>query len=324
MTVRRYSPPSSSALVAFESAARLCNFSRAAEELNTSQSAVSRHIAGLEDRFGTLLFLRRKKGLRLTDHGSQFYQAVLASLETLQTVERVIGTTADKDQVTIACTHSTSHLFVMPRFEALQAATGPDIDVRIMTTEYEQHALLSDDDMDIRFVFGDGKGAASGMQKIFGEAVTPVCSPEFLERHRDQLLGPVTGWAGLPLLDISKRNLGWATWSGVAAAVGMTEPKPGDIRSFTNYVYLLEAAASGKGVALGWAGLVERYIETGALTVVPSFVHRTDRGLFAALTRRENKHDLCKKVLSVLIDKDAKPFLVPDMEEVRNPVEQML
>lgn len=300
MLGRRYSSPSSSALVAFECAARHCNFSRAADELNTSQSAISRHIAGLEDRLGVSLFLRRKKGLRLTELGDQYYRAVVSSLETLQNVERSISTMDAKDQLTIACTHSISHLFVMPRFDALQAAMGPDIEVRILTTEYDQQPLLTDDDIDIRFVFGDEKGVASGMHKIFGEVVTPVCSHDFLDRHRSMLSRPVNVWSGLPLLDISKQNLGWATWHEVAAAVGMEQPEQQNLRSFTNYVYLLEAAASGQGIALGWAGLVERYIDTGTLTFVPSFVHRTDHGLFAAMTKRDAKRELCEKALTVL------------------------
>lgn len=324
MLGRRYSIPSSSALVAFECAARHCNFSRAADELNTSQSAVSRHIAGLEDRLGVALFLRRKKGLRLTDQGEQFYRAVISSLETLQTVERSISTMADKDQLTIACTHSISHLFIMPRFDALQAAMGPDIDVRILTTEYDQHALLSDDDMDIRFVFGNEKGVAKGMRRVFGEVVTPVCSIDFLNRHRDILSNPASEWSGLPLLDISKQNLGWATWSEVAASVGMAEPMPQEVRSFTNYVYLLEAAASGQGVALGWAGLVERYIDTGSLIVVSSCVHHTDHGLFASVTSRESKRALCETALTVLSADNPVDALVANVKEVRNSVEQML
>ena len=324
MVGRRYTPPSSSALVAFECAARLGNFSRAAEELNTSQPAISRHIAGLESKLGAALFLRRKKGLHLTEQGRQFYQSVLSSLEALQAAERAIGAMSDIDQLTIACTHSISHLFVMPRFDALQKATGPDVEVRILTTEYDQQALLSDDDMDIRFVFGDAKGAASGMRKVFGEAVTPVCSPDFLDRHRDMLMRPARDWSGLTLLDISKQNLGWATWRDISTAFGMEIPQPRALRSFTNYVYLLEAAASGQGLALGWAGLVERYIETGTLTAVPSFTHRTERGLFAAVTGRGEKRDLCEKVLAVLSADNPDAGLVPDMEKVGNPVEQML
>ena len=53
---RRYTVPSTSTLVAFESAARHCNFSRAAAELNTSQSAISLRVAHLKARLATRMF----------------------------------------------------------------------------------------------------------------------------------------------------------------------------------------------------------------------------------------------------------------------------
>jgi len=75
MIKNRYRVPSTSALQAFEAAARHCNFSRAAEELHTSQSAISRHIASLEARLDTSLFDRqRKKRLILTHIGPLFSQ----------------------------------------------------------------------------------------------------------------------------------------------------------------------------------------------------------------------------------------------------------
>lgn len=58
MSVRRYNLPSASAIIAFEAVARLQGFGRAAQELNTSQPAISRHIRNLEIRYGTTLFLR--------------------------------------------------------------------------------------------------------------------------------------------------------------------------------------------------------------------------------------------------------------------------
>ena len=78
---RRYRLPSVSALTAFEAAARRASFSRAAEELATSQSAISRHVAELEARLGTKLFERRHNRLRLTSAGALYARAVATSLE---------------------------------------------------------------------------------------------------------------------------------------------------------------------------------------------------------------------------------------------------
>ena len=144
MNKNRYRIPSSSALQAFEAAARHCNFSRAAEELHTSQSAISRHIASLESRLDTALFERRhKRRLILTDQGEQFYRAVVSGLDNIQASMDAISGMHAEEQVTIACSHENSHLILLPRFDSLQNLLGADKTIRVMTYEYDsmQRAL---------------------------------------------------------------------------------------------------------------------------------------------------------------------------------------
>ena len=64
--------PSLGVLQAFEASARLQSFSRAAEELALTPSAVSRHVAALEARLGVTLFLRTRRRLLLTDTGRSY------------------------------------------------------------------------------------------------------------------------------------------------------------------------------------------------------------------------------------------------------------
>ena len=72
------------ALPVFEAVARLQSFSRAADERNLSQSAVSHQIRLLENYLGEPLFERRGRITKLTDQGQQFYEAVYASLTALE------------------------------------------------------------------------------------------------------------------------------------------------------------------------------------------------------------------------------------------------
>ncbi len=81
----RYWIPSGSALIAFESAARHENFSRAASELCTSQAVISRHISSLENRLSVRLFERSRSGVSLTDAGHHFRNAVVTGLEAIHT-----------------------------------------------------------------------------------------------------------------------------------------------------------------------------------------------------------------------------------------------
>ncbi|NOD89856.1 LysR family transcriptional regulator [Ruegeria sp. HKCCD4318-2] len=68
--------PSMSPLIAFEAVARLGSVTLAAEELNTSQSAISRHIRNLEERFSLELFQRDGRGIALTAAGKSYHAAV--------------------------------------------------------------------------------------------------------------------------------------------------------------------------------------------------------------------------------------------------------
>ncbi|MEM7427378.1 MAG: LysR family transcriptional regulator [Pseudomonadota bacterium] len=279
----RYRLPSTSSLTAFEAAARHLNFSRAAQELHTSQSAISRHIAGLEQRLNVLLFLRRRKRLALTEQGEHLYRAVVSGLDNIQSAFAMVSAWSPEHELTIACTHEISHLYLLPRFEELQAHMGQDVRIRILTSEYEALEFSPDPRIDLAFAYGkpsDGQGAS---RSVFQEAVCPVCSPQFAIDHADRLEAGVGAWAGLPLLLLTKQNRGWATWEDWFARVGVPDPSAA-YTGIDNYVYLLEACTAGRGIALGWKGLIERHIDSGALQLCwPEFIHM-DQGLNAYLT----------------------------------------
>jgi LysR family glycine cleavage system transcriptional activator len=121
MSGSRFKIPSSSSLVAFEATARLGGVIRAFEELNTSQSAISRHIHNLETALGQKLFQRQGRGVVLTSNGQDYYLAVKSSLERLHAAGR--GLRTQTRSVTIACTQEISHCLLLP-FYAIRG-NGP-------------------------------------------------------------------------------------------------------------------------------------------------------------------------------------------------------
>jgi len=329
MTRRRYRIPSSSALVAFESAARHCNFSRAAEELNTSQPAISRHISELEGRLSTRLFEREKRRLRLSESGAQYYRAVVAGLDGIHAAGLAIEREQQPNVVTIACSHEISHLFLMPRYEALQQALGEDIQIRIVTCEYEALAESPDPHIDLMFVYRSAGADDSHSATLFREVVVPVAAPAFVERHAldagrgkdagedprgndrggDNSAGGGDGgdWSGLTLLKLTKRNHGWATWSDWFTRRGEPNTAPRYLQ-FDNYVYLLEAATAGRGLALGWRGLIERYIDNGALVAAGAGEESFERRLLAQLSANGQQRELARRCLGFLRRAAAQPL----------------
>lgn len=111
--------PSFRFLIGFEAAARLGNYSRAAEELCISQSAVSHQIAQLEQQLGQPLFRRKGRGVELTVAGRLLLDSVGKSLDQIRHGLGRIETYMDDRLVTIVCPAPVASGWLQPRLEAL-------------------------------------------------------------------------------------------------------------------------------------------------------------------------------------------------------------
>ncbi|MBC6442744.1 MAG: LysR family transcriptional regulator [Rhodobacteraceae bacterium] len=293
MSRRRYTPPSNSALVAFEAAARLQGFARAAAELNTSQPAISRHIRNLEIRFGTRLFDRRGQRITLTRKGRAFYAAVVQSMTALQdAIEMLV--THDRD-VTIACSHSVSHLLLMPRFAHLRRTLGSQADLRLLTVEYTLLDAAINSGADIIFEYTSAPPKEPYVV-VCREEVKPVGTPGIIEQAHSAL---TMGVAAPPLLRLQKTNYGWMDWSDWCSAHPDFGTWP-EGEEFDSYVYLLDAAVRGSGLALGWRGFVEHYIMRGDLAALPGAWYSKDTRIIARATRPGQNTPAVRKCLHVL------------------------
>lgn len=300
MTARRYQPPSISALVAFEAVARLKGFGRAAAELNTSQPAISRHVRQLEARFGAVLLDRSAGRVALTEPGAAYYAAVVSALESLQRAGERLQTSAAV--VTLACTHEVSHLFLLPFYEDLGRRLGPEVQVRVLTAEYETIGATIDAGADITFVYGDEAQPVGGDVPVIREALTVLAAPDFAAKHAAVLQQAPEAWRDLPLLTLTKPNGGWATWEDWFRQQDLPPP-PASGPSFHNYVYLLEAAVAGRGLALGWRGFIERYLESGSLKrLTPDWMTRSTL-IYARLTVKGLHNKAAARCLEVFAER---------------------
>ena len=84
MSGMRRQLPSTQALACFEAAARHESYTRAAQELALTQSAVSRQILALEDQLGVQLFRRTRHGVVLTPAGRHYARQVARWLQALE------------------------------------------------------------------------------------------------------------------------------------------------------------------------------------------------------------------------------------------------
>jgi len=118
--------PSFKLLVGFEAAARLGNYSRAADELCVSQSAISHQIGQLERQVGQALFRRKGRGVELTVPGRLLHATVVKSLDVIRGGLGRIDNYLDDMLVTLVCPAHVAHGWLQPRVDAL-SAEHPDL-----------------------------------------------------------------------------------------------------------------------------------------------------------------------------------------------------
>src|SRR5882672_7794471 len=138
-----FTAPSLDLLRGFEAAARHLNFTRAADELFITQSAVSRQIKALEERLGVTLFLRQPKSLRLTQQGERLYRAVSSALRQVNEAMEGLSRRAGPSVVTVTSTLGFCALWLVPRLSSFQKSF-PEAEVRIAASD----RLLNLDDPD--------------------------------------------------------------------------------------------------------------------------------------------------------------------------------
>src|SRR5690242_8560404 len=114
--------PQMSVLAAFEAAARLQSFTAAAEELNLTQSAISRQIRSLEDQLGAELFVRERQTVRLTVAGSSYANEVRRALQLIATATLALRANPNGGTLNLAILPTFGTRWLAPRLPAFLQA----------------------------------------------------------------------------------------------------------------------------------------------------------------------------------------------------------
>lgn len=183
--------PSTQALACFEVAARHESYTRAAQELSLTQSAVSRQIQALEEFLGVALFRRTRHGVVLTPAGAHYGRQVARWLQGLErdTLD-VMAHQGEGGTITLAAVPTFATRWLIPRLPQL-AQAHPDIVVHIDTQT--RPFLFADTTFDAALYAGTAEQVSNwpGVQAqlLMHEDVVPVCSPRLLESAAPR------GWA---------------------------------------------------------------------------------------------------------------------------------
>ncbi len=263
MSGKRYNLPQLGFFQGFEAAARNLSFTKAAEELFITQSAVSRQIKALEDHLGVRLFKRRPRSLVLTESGQLLYRLAADVLERLQAGTDQLRADSRARQLSITTTTGFASLWLIPRLQRF-TSLNPDIDVRISATTEALNLERGLIDLAIRYCRPET--VPEGAVRLFGEEMLPVCSRALL-RDRARPLKRPQDLKHHTLLHFDypgaeKTFMDWGTW---LAALGIHDLKSAGALHFSQYEQMIQAAISGQGVALGRQPLVNELIQSGML-----------------------------------------------------------
>jgi LysR family transcriptional regulator, glycine cleavage system transcriptional activator len=252
VVMARHLPPLN-ALRAFEAAGRHQSFSRAAEELNVSHSAISRHVRGLEHRLGAPLFRTHQRGVALTGAGERYLAYVSPAFDqiaeaTQALAERPAGTLVVNSEPTFAIKWLT------PRLDDFRTRF-PKIDLRLDISQALVDVSRYEADLALRYI---ATGLPDGPADLIGcLPMYPFATPDLaatITVPRDLL--------NHALFRDRQANT-WADWFALTGEVAPDELPPHGWRM--RVMLALESALCGHGVILCSAELVERDVAAGRL-----------------------------------------------------------
>lgn len=274
--------PGTAALECFEAAARHGSFTKAAQELSLTQSAVCRQIAGLEGFLDLKLFRRSRRGVLLTEAGAAYQRVVTRHLERLERdtldlmAHRGRGGTLE-----LAVVPTFGTRWLLPRLSRF-AQAHPDVTLNLSSRT--RPFLFEDTELDAAIYAGDGHWPGAVTTRLMEERLVPVCSPALIAPRRR--LTPQQ-LAALPLLQQSTRPYAWRRWfesTGHVPGNELAGPR------YELYFMSLQAAAQGLGVALVPEYDLGDDLETGRLVVPVPHACPSDRAYWLATPERKTDH----------------------------------
>ena len=251
--------PSLVALQCFDAAARQLSFTRAAEELNVTQSAVSRQIRLLEEFLGRALFYRIKQRLVLTGAGEAYARDIRDVLDRAEAATlALMAHSGTSGVLNLAILPTFGSRWLVPRLGSF-TTRDPEIQLNLLTRL--KPFDFAKEEIDVAIHFGDTSWPGVQYHYLMGEETVPVCSPALLAGKT--LAGPAD-LAGFTLLQHTTRPNAWADWF---EAVGEHPASAGKGPRFEQFYLVIQAALAGLGVAVLPLFLVQDELASGRLVI---------------------------------------------------------
>ena len=241
----------------FISAAQTLNFSRSAEELSLTQSAVSKHVFALEQRLGTALFERKPRGLELTYAGTQYLKRIRPALHLIDEASALIAHSDARAALNVAVSPSFAHFCLLPNLAEF-FAQHPHIKLNIRPRLLYEPQAYEPFDAAIQLHTGHAGGLAS--EYLCGREMALVAAPSLLQ---DQQAFSIEDLDKLVLLKRAQRGYSWNEWRA-AMAPNWSGP-PAGAPEYEGFSMLLPAVTYGLGAAVAPLCMMLDALEQGSV-----------------------------------------------------------
>jgi LysR family transcriptional regulator, glycine cleavage system transcriptional activator len=245
-------------LRAFEASARALSFTVAAQELSMTQSAVSQQIKSLESALGRALFVRRVRGLELTDEGRGYLPTVQAAFALLSEGTSVLTGRNDPNTLELHVNLSFAIFWLTPRLGRFMDEF-PWVQLNLETSIWPEERPSATAMVEI--VLGQGQWESKVGKRLTRDTIFPVCTPELAAgiQSVDDLLKQ-------RLFDLSGTLQSWGSWlEANPSKPANTNISPPKVHRASTWSVSLQWALSGYGVALAHDTVAQHLIDTGQL-----------------------------------------------------------
>lgn len=293
-------------LRSFEASARSASFTRAAEELNITQAAVSKQIKALESQLNCQLFKRHAHGLSLTEQGRRYWLDTRDLIQQLDSVTQRFLTGHQFNKVHVRCNISYSMLVLSPLLKSFKKAY-PEIAIELTHDIWEPDKPSRNAHIEIGYGRVEKQSGSKYLRLLAADHLFPVISPAVADSEI----------ASLPLIHVSGYYQEWVWWQeqlkdepddGVLGSLLANLKRSQGRQDWTvdNSLVAYQLAEQGVGIALARTQLVNEHIKQNRLRRLSEHLQfPSPEGFYLTLTDLGIQHAAAKRLFNHLLPMSA-------------------
>ncbi|RJX71014.1 LysR family transcriptional regulator [Vibrio sinensis] len=277
-------------LTFFDVVVKHMSFSKAADELNLSQPAVSTAIKSLEQELGVHLFHRQGRKISLTTAGFSLHKNTSVTLhETQKHIDYSLDQLGKERELCITTSPAFMRYFLLPKMNQLLEQI-PDIRLRFKSLPEREIIVEQNTDCAIAKIGSYWPNCKA--DHLFDEAIMAVCSPEYLDKYKPTLRN-LSKQSLIHFSSTDYDRIEWQHWL-LASGGPVNHIKSGHI--FSDYSLCLQAAELSLGVTLGWRHLIQDYLKSGRLIPIGKFTMQTNNSFYFLKPNSRESHPHIEKL----------------------------